>query len=177
LHLARQRQPLRRHRQRKVQYSRGLRSLKGKPVAAMVAAKQASGPATPLGLDVARRRGLGLLSRQRAETHSPTRPTWSARKPKRSWAWTKEKPGGFVPACSTGGSLPGRRTIRSPRDQDVGSSPYCLLAVLSNVRAGCAPSNGGAFQWAQIPLGNRSSAGRPSLSNSPRSRGENEPAS
>jgi hypothetical protein len=42
--------------------------------------------------------GFGILSQQRAETHSPTRATWSASKPRCSWAWTFIKPGGFAAA-------------------------------------------------------------------------------
>ena len=139
LHLARQRQRVKR-RQRQVQHWRSLRRLRKPAVVVTVAAKQASNPATLLGLDVARRRGFFIRSQQRAETHSPTRPTWSARRPRCSWAWTEIKPGGFVPACSPGGSLPRRsfpgRRFRSPSDQDVGNSPYRPLAFLSDVRVG-----------------------------------------
>jgi len=65
-----------------------------------------------------------IISRQRAQTRLPTKPTWSARIPNGSWAGDKEKPGGIAAVCTPRGGWPGRR-LRSPNssDQDV-ASPY-----------------------------------------------------
>jgi hypothetical protein len=85
-------------------------------------AKQVSSTATNPGMD-APRRGLNLVSRQRAETYATTKPTMSAGTPDCFWAGETMMSGGIAAACSPGGSWPGR-SIRSPNssDQDVGNS-------------------------------------------------------
>jgi hypothetical protein len=74
----------------------------------------------PLGLDVARRARKLQISRQRAQTHSPTRTTQIATTPKRSSAGIEKQSGGSVAACSPAESL------RSPNsgDQDIRASSY-----------------------------------------------------
>ena len=73
---------------------------------------------TPLGLGVARREGKSQLSRQRAETHSPTRTTGGAWTPKCSRAGIEIEPGGIAPAC------PPAASSRSPNSSDQDASPY-----------------------------------------------------
>jgi hypothetical protein len=79
-------------------------------------ANQASNAARTPGLDAANRRDITQFSRQRAKTHSPTRATWIAGKPKCSWAGTDNEPGGIAPACRLGGNF------GSPQPIDGGSA-------------------------------------------------------
>jgi hypothetical protein len=67
-------------------------------------------------LSAANRRDITQFSQQRAKTHSPTRATWIAGKPKCSWAGTDNEPGGIAPACRLGGNF------GSPQPIDGGSA-------------------------------------------------------
>jgi hypothetical protein len=86
------------------------------PAVATVVAQQASNAATRPGLDVANRRGISRFSRQRAQTHSPTRTSWIAGKPKCFLAGTEIEPGGIATACRLAGNF------GSPKSSDAGSA-------------------------------------------------------
>ena len=104
---------------RQVRHWAGLASWRNPPAVATVVAKRASKPATPPGLGVAFR-GDGIqLSRQRVQTHSPTKATRIAWTPKCSWAGRNIKPGGIVTAWPPAGSF----RSQNSSDQDISASP------------------------------------------------------
>jgi len=121
-------QPLGRHRPRRVRSWRGLPSSREPAAIAPMVANQASSMATSPGMDAP---GPVTFSRPRAETCATSKPTLSARNTDCLLAGTAMPSGGIAPACSP-------ESIRSPNsgDRDVSARRYRPAGSLSRLMVG-----------------------------------------